>query len=227
MAGSHGLRQKGNLAYDENTHVPMVIAHPDFVGGTTSEALASAVDIAPTLLAMAGLGDEAISERYPELGGHSLLPALGGSAVRDGVLVAIESVVTLDASFWENFSDPDVGQRIASGEIRPEWRKRGFLRAYSDERYTFGRYFSPLDPNRPRDLDALFARNDVLLYDRASDPGELTNLATGPAHPPDLEKYNRKLEALITAEIGEDVRAWVTERPQLLGWPTWRGDSAA
>src|SRR3974377_1391913 len=29
MAGSHGLRQKGNLPYDENVHVPLVIAHPD------------------------------------------------------------------------------------------------------------------------------------------------------------------------------------------------------
>jgi arylsulfatase len=227
MAGSHGLRQKGNLPYDENCHVPMVIAHPDFQGDTTTGALASAVDIAPTLLAMAGLDDGAIADHYPGLGGHSLLPALGGSAVRNGVLVAVESVVTLDASFWEHFADPDVASRIASGDLRPDWRKRGFLRAYSDERYTFARYFSPLDPNRPGNIDALFAHNDVLLYDRTSDPGELTNLATDPAHRAVVEDYNRKLEDLITSEIGNDLRAWVTEKPQLLGWPTWRGDSAA
>ena len=109
MAGSHGLRQKGNLPYDENTHVPLVIAHPDFVGCTSTDTLASAVDIAPTLLAFAGLSEDDIAQQCPELGGHSLLPALGGTAVRDGVLVAIESVVTLDASFWEHFADPDVG----------------------------------------------------------------------------------------------------------------------
>ena len=227
MAGSHGLRQKGNLPYDENIHVPMVVAHPDFRGDTTTEALASAVDVAPTLLAMAGLDEAAIADGYPDLGGHSLLPALGGTAVRGGVLVAIESVVTLDGSFWEHFADPDVAQRIASGDLRPDWRKRGFLRAYSDERYTLARYFSPLEPNRPGDIDALFARNDVLLYDRANDPGELTNLASDPAHRTVLEDCNRKLEALITSEIGDDERAWVTEKPQLLGWPTWRGDSAA
>jgi len=135
--------------------------------------------------------------------------------------------VTLDGSFWEHFADPDVAQRIASGDLRPDWRKRGFLRAYSDERYTLARYFSPLEPNRPGDIDALFARNDVLLYDRANDPGELTNLASDPAHRTVLEDCNRKLEALITSEIGDDERAWVTEKPQLLGWPTWRGDSAA
>jgi len=36
-------------------------------------------------------------------------------------------------------------------------------------------------------------------------------------------------QALIDAEIGSDVDAWVTdsERPHLLGWPAWRGDTAA
>lgn len=227
MAGSHGLRQKGNLPYDENTHVPMVIAHPDFEGGTATDAMASAVDIAPTLLAVAGLSDGARAEAYPDLGGHSLLPAMTGQAVRDGVLVAIESVVTLDASFWEHFADADVAQRIASGELRPDWRKRGFLRAYSDQQCTFARYFSPLEPNRPRDRDALLARNDVLLFDRVRDPGETVNLAPDPAYGDVLAQYNDRLEALISAEIGEDMRAWVTEKPALLGWPTWRGDSAA
>jgi arylsulfatase A-like enzyme len=227
MAGSHGLRQKGNLPYDENTHVPLVIAHPDFTGGSSTEALASAVDIAPTLLAIAGLSEDQIADQYPDLGGHPLLPALEGTAVRDGVLVAIESVVTLDASFWEHFADPDVAQHIAAGDLRPDWRKRGFLRAYSDQRFTFARYFSPLEPNRPKTLRALFDRNDVVLYDRASDPGELINLAVDPAYAPALEECNERLEALISHEIGDDDRAWVTEKPQLLGWPTWRGDSAA
>jgi hypothetical protein len=30
---------------------------------------------------------------------------------------------------------------------------------------------------------------------------------------------------LIDAEIGDDRRAWVTERPNLPGWPTWKGDA--
>ena len=32
---------------------------------------------------------------------------------------------------------------------------------------------------------------------------------------------------MITTETGTDTHAWVTEQPQLLGWPTWRGESAA
>jgi arylsulfatase A-like enzyme len=227
MAGSHRLRQKGNLAYDENAHVPMIVCHPDFPGGTTTDALASAVDLAPTLLAMAGLGDDARATEYPGLGGHSLLPALEGRSVRDGILVAIESVATLDASFWQHFQDPDVVQRIQSGDLRPDWRKRGFLRAYSDDRYTFARYFSPLEPNRPHDLEMLFDLNDVALYDRAIDPGELVNVAHEPEQQVLVAECSSRLESLITAEIGTDTRSWVAEKPRLLGWPTWRGDFAA
>jgi hypothetical protein len=67
----------------------------------------------------------------------------------------------------------------------------------------------------------------VVLYDRITDPGELTNLAYQEPNRQLLADLLSKLEALITAEIGEDTRAWVTEKPQLLGWPSWKGDSAA
>ena len=112
-----------------------------------------------------------------------------------------------------------------SGELRPDWHKRGFLRGLTDHRYTFGRYFSPLEPNRPTDVDALFAANDVVLYDREADPGETTNLADDPDQRPLVAALSARLEQLISDEIGEDTRAWVAERPQLLGWPTWHGDT--
>jgi arylsulfatase A-like enzyme len=224
MVGSHGLRQKGNLVYDENFHVPMIIVHPDIDGGSTTHALASAVDLAPTLLALSGADDDVIAQQQPSLPGRSLMPLLEGHSVRDGVLTAVESITTLDAGFWTNFGDPGVGARIQSGELRPDWSHRGFLRGYTDERYSFGRYFSPMEPNRPADIEALFAANDVVLYDRVADPGELVNLAADPAHADLVASCSAKLEALISAEIGEDTRAWVTERPNLLGWPTWKGD---
>ena len=224
LVGSHGLRQKGNLVYDENFHVPMIISHPDSRAAGTTDALASAVDLAPTLLSFAGVDDETIATEYPALHGHSLAPVLEGGRVRDGVLTAVETVTTLDAGFWQHFADPDVGGKIQSGELRPDRTQRGFLRGYTDERYTFGRYFAPLEPNRPGSVDELFADNDVVLYDRATDPGEMTNLAADPAHRELVATYSTRLESLITAEIGDDRHAWVTERPNLLGWPTWRGD---
>jgi arylsulfatase len=224
MAGSHGLRQKGNLIYDENFHVPFMITHPDVPGGGRTPALASSVDIAPTLLEIAGLDPAQTATRHPALKGHSLMPVLHGHPVRKGILNAVESIMMLDASFWFEFADPEAPKRVASGDLRPDWTKRGFLRGYTDERYTFGRYFSPLSPNRPASAQALLAENDVVLYDHEQDPDEMHNLAPDPAHRDLVERYRALLEDLIDAEIGADTRAWVTERPRLLGWPTWHGD---
>jgi arylsulfatase len=225
LVGSHGLRQKGALVYDENFHVPLVIVHPDLAGGSSSRALVSGVDLAPSLLDIAGLDAPARATQFPALHGHSVLPALEGQATREGVLTAVENVANLDASFCRHFADPDVGAKIASGKLRPDWTKRGFLRGYTDERYSFGRYFSPLEPNRPKDVDKLLAANDVVFYDREDDPAEMTNLAADPANRPLVARYSEKLESLIDTEIGEDTRAWVSERPRLLGWPTWKGDA--
>lgn len=215
LVGSHGLRQKGNLVYDENFHVPLIVCHPDVQGGAVTTAMASAVDLAPTLLAVAGVDPAQVATEHPDLKGHSLMPVLEGGSVRDGVLTAVESITTLDADYWRHFGDPDVLEQLQSGRLRPNLHKRGFLRGFTDERYTFGRYFSPLEPNRPADLDALYAANDVVLYDRVDDPSEMVNLAAGDAHRDLVAQYSAKLEALIDAEVGADVHAWVTERPAL------------
>lgn len=226
MAGSHGLRQKGNLVYDENFHVPLVICHPDVPGGARTNELGSAIDLAPTILELAGLDSNQIATQFPELNGHSLAPALdGGTTGREGVLTAVESIAILDGNYWRRFGEPGALQKVQSGELRPDWMKRGFLRGYTDRRYTFGRYFSPLEPNRPRDVDRLLADNDVVLYDRDTDPHEQVNLAADPTHRDLVTNLSQRLEALIDAEIGQDMRAWVSERPRLLGLPTWRGDA--
>jgi arylsulfatase len=134
--------------------------------------------------------------------------------------------MTLDGQYWRAMANPEAPALVASGELRPDWRKRGFLRGYTDRRYTFGRYFSPLDPNRPDDAATLRAHNDVVLYDRVTDPGETVNLAADPANDALVEQYRERLEGLIDAEIGSDEHAWVAERPRLLGIPRWRGDAA-
>lgn len=227
MAGSHWLRQKGNLVYDENFHVPLVIVHPDVAGGASTSALGSAVDLAPTILDLAGIDPARLRNEFDGLHGHSLLPIVTGeaAAVRSGVLTAVESALTLDAGFWRAFAAPDAPARVQSGDLRPDWRKRGFLRGYTDHRYSFGRYFSPLEPNRPSDLTTLQRDNDVVLYDRTADPDELVNLAADPANAELVAECSTLLEGLIDDEIGRDDRAWVTERELLLGAPRWRGDA--
>jgi arylsulfatase len=135
-------------------------------------------------------------------------PSLDGSGpIREGVLTAVESILTLDGDYWQQRARRDAQARTESGELRPDWRKRGFLRGYTDERYTFGRYFSPLEPNRPRDLPSLYAANDVVLYDRHVDPAEQTNLAYDPLMRALVDTYRDRLETLIDAEIGADAHA--------------------
>lgn len=102
--------------------------------------------------------------------------------VREGVLTAVESVLTLDADFWRALGRGDAPEHVKDGTLRPDWRKRGFLRGWTDARYAFGRYFSPLAPNRPSGVDTLMRDNDVVLYDRWTDPNESVNLANDPAH---------------------------------------------
>ena len=58
------------------------------------------------------------------------------------------------------------------------------------------------------------------------DPDETDNLANDPANAALVDSCRAKLEALIANEIGTDDAPWVTERPNLLGWPSWRGDGS-
>jgi len=79
------------------------------------------------------------------------------------------------------------------------------MRAIVTERYKFARYFSLMNFNTPETLSDLYAHNDVELYDLESDPKELYNLGSDrEANAGLIEEMNRRLNALIAAEIGVD-----------------------
>jgi choline-sulfatase len=85
MGLSHGgLRQKMFNTYEEALRVPLVVSSPErFPQPRESDALASLVDVVPTLLGLSGTpGDPAAFD------GHDLGPILAGdaSSVRDAVL---------------------------------------------------------------------------------------------------------------------------------------------
>ncbi len=62
--GAHGMRQKAGTMYKEDMNVPLIVRHPDLIGGRTTSALAAAVDLVPTVLAMTGVSPTEVSERY-------------------------------------------------------------------------------------------------------------------------------------------------------------------
>lgn len=72
--GEHGLGEK-RLAYEESIRVPLLMRYPKLIkAGTTSEQFALSIDIAPTLLEVAG------APVPKDIQGRSLVPLLKGSS---------------------------------------------------------------------------------------------------------------------------------------------------
>lgn len=219
MAGAHGLRNKGPFAYEDNIHVPFFIVHPDVSGGRNSPTLTSHIDVAPSLLAMAGVKPEQAAESAGrELPGKDFTPVLNRletadvHAVRETILYTYSGLVLNDGSVLERVADliaagknPKDPKVIADHGIRPDLKKRGTMRTVCDGRYKFSRYFAPTERNKPADLDQLYAHNDVELFDLEIDPGEMNNLAADKvSNEPLILAMSAKLEAAIASEIGID-----------------------
>lgn len=218
MAGVHGLREKGGNVYRENQNIPFFIRHPDVAGGRETQALASQIDLAPTLLALAGIGAQDRAGAYPMLKGHDLTPALTaagtdvGDGPRDAALMQWTSLIHMSERSVRNFSRVQTAKgpvaKLRAFEPRQffgGFANRGHMRGLTDGRYKFARYFSPYEHHTPLTWDELTARNDLELYDTAADPMERVNLAADPeAHRAAIERLNARLNALMADEIGTD-----------------------
>lgn len=90
MFGDHGMMLKGGMHYEGCTRVPLLVARPGRPGAAT-RALAGSIDIAQTLLELAGL------PAYHGMQGASLVPILDdpNASVRDEVLVEEDEVFDL------------------------------------------------------------------------------------------------------------------------------------
>ncbi len=217
MAGAHGLREKGPFMYKENVRVPLIVKHPDLKESRQVKAIGSSLDIAPTLLAIAGVDDERMKSEYSELKGCNLMPAIaGGKSERDerGMLFYFGQVVWLDPDLsriaLENGDKSIVelmGILIKNGYAipTPKSYRKNQMRGIFDGRYKFGRYFSMKEHNRPESLADLLKHNERELYDTHTDPHELNNLAIDTAANKELIiKMNTLLNEAIKKEIGVD-----------------------
>jgi arylsulfatase A-like enzyme len=214
MDGAHKLHAKGGLAYREQNNVPLIVVHPAHRGGGQCHAVTSHVDLAPTLLAMAGgpAKAPAAASKLPGKDFSKLLDAPGQAApdaIRDGALFNYNMFAYLDGEFLEkgvaHLQKGGNPKDFAASGVRPDMAKRGAVRSFHDGRYTFARYFSPRQHNRPGSIEDLYRLNDVELYDTRADPGEMRNLAGNPAQNRELvAAMNDKLNRLIDSEVGED-----------------------
>ncbi|MEM7031935.1 MAG: sulfatase-like hydrolase/transferase [Chloroflexota bacterium] len=233
LAGAHQLVQKGQVVFREIVNVPLIMVHPNGAKGQTTQAVGSLVDLIPTMLNWAGCHE--IQSTYPQLIGHDLSAVIadptnpgprGNSAERGcGALLTYDNLFSYDVRWFRQAMDQileidGTGKRLGPPKkyLRdfkaifnscgtPNTKLRHMLRGIFDGRYKLIRYFAIDNYHLPETVEALFANNDVALYDLINDPHETINLAR-PNHPDYdealLVEMNEKLNQRIRAEIGQD-----------------------
>jgi arylsulfatase len=210
MGGAHGgIKGKGPFAYEENIHVPLVIAHPDGANGAACSALTSHLDLLPTFVGLTGLPASSCPDALNALPGHDFSKLLAApqsaeaEAVRPGILFNYVGASTVDGAFLGATMKSLFMNEPTPALSEANLNKRGFLSLTFDGRYKFARYYAPLSPNRPENLEELFANNDVQLFDLATDPGELCNLALDrEKHRDTILRMNSLLNDLNGKEVG-------------------------
>ncbi len=211
LGSAHGMRGKGNCAYREQNNVPLVIAHPDFEGGRSCQAVTTHIDLLPTMIGFAGLPNDENAKVGDGLPGRDIGTLLSDpesasfDELRPGALFAFNMLSYFDPRFIKESADALKAGRLSA--VKPNLdTMRGSIRSIVDGKYRYSRYFSPKRHNLPQTLEEILQHNDIELFDLESDPHENNNLAKNPEQYRELiETLNAKMNALIEEEIGEDV----------------------
>ena len=84
--GEHGLNEERRLAYEETIRIPLLVRYPPRIkAGAVASQMVLSIDLAPTLLEMAGLSPG------PHLQGRSLVPVFSGAPAdwRESFLIEV------------------------------------------------------------------------------------------------------------------------------------------
>jgi arylsulfatase A-like enzyme len=225
MGGAHGgLRGKGPMAYEENAHIPLVIAHPKTSPGTTCSALTSHLDLLPTLVGLTGLPQAKVKESNQFLPGHDFSKLLADPthapihAIRSAVLFNYVGVTTIDGDFLVKMLTAAFSHKQPPRLEEINLSKRGLLSFVFDGQYKFARYYAPNKFNTPETLAEILDNNDVQLFDLKADPMEIYNLALQPEKNKLLIlRMNKLLNELMRQEVGKNDGKFLPEsiRPKM------------
>jgi choline-sulfatase len=188
---SHGLRQKMFTAYEETIRVPLVVSNPRlFPQPMRTSSYASLLDLLPTAAGLAGIEPSSLHARGAR--GLDLAPVIADPtrSVQDSILF------TYDDWFGEGF------EKVTAGVPT-------HIRCIREESWMYAVYFTG---------DG--AAFDHELYDLAGDPGETTNLLSGPPSV-SVAKETRRLHARLTSklELGDALPGgfdWARAVPQAI-----------
>jgi N-acetylglucosamine-6-sulfatase len=196
--GEHRLLGGKFLAYEPATHLPFLIRGPGIEPGSSTGELAANVDIAPTILQLAG------AEADKSVDGRSLVPYLRDPDLRTRRPILFESFVeTSDVN--ANGAISSVGD--GGGGARTSAAGGGQAHA------------SLLAP--PRDYEGIrlgpfkyiaWPTGEKELYDINKDPNELNNLARVPNFYPIRNFLHRQLRQYENC-IGRECREVTPEMP--------------
>ncbi len=228
MAGAHGgLKGKGPFCYEANSHVPLVIVHPQGKPGSKCSAVTSHLDLLPTFYGLTGLPTSQCPAEVAALPGHDFSILLDDPenasphAIRRAALFNYVGLATVDGHYLFRALSQSFTKRPVPPLVEIDLGKRGFVSFAFDGRYKFGRYYAPSEFNTPRTIDEIFAHNDVQLFDLKNDPDEMHNLALEPERNKEvILRMNAVLNELIAAEVGENDGSFLPEsvrptRPEL------------
>jgi N-sulfoglucosamine sulfohydrolase len=195
--GDHGPTfQHGKMTlYDLGLRTPLVIRIPGFTGGVRSGALASELDLTPTLLDVLGLPP------LPKTHGISLKPLLAGTTGAKGhefIFAEIANRGDLQKGMQERSVFDGRWKLIYRENLQPAWRQVNadskFFKTWGNRTYDetvkfkdkFPEQYRILTEMDPQSLDGEVPA--IEFYDLKSDPDEMRNLAGEPKSRSELKR---------------------------------------
>ena len=192
--GEHRLTGGKFLAYEPATRLPFLIRGPGIRPGSESDELVANIDVAPTILELAG------AEATKSVDGRSMVPFLDDPDLRTLRPILFESFVeTSDVNENGAIAEPRPGRRArasgpgASASILAPPKDYGGIR--------LGPYKYIAWPNGEKEL-----------YDLEKDPNELNNIVRIPNYFPIRNYLHRELRDLEDC-VGRGCREEASEIP--------------
>jgi arylsulfatase A-like enzyme len=209
--GEHRLIGGKFLAYEPSTHLPFLIRGPHIRAGTESDELAANIDVAPTILELAGV------EPDKSMDGRSLTPFLHDPELTTLRPILFESFVETN-DVTDNGAIAEPGDQSGTPTLRPGTTP-ALHRSGASSAGEPGASASILAP--PKDYEGIrlgpykyiaWPDGEKELYNIEKDPFELNNIVRIPNYFPIRNYLHRELRQLEDC-VGRSCREEASEIP--------------